>query len=81
MLVMPKRPKVVPIPTPERTNSDERRLIAHDAISRRYIFAIGPRRFAFDWTSRITRLPPDTGEQPAPVVLFPSQEKPGRTSK
>jgi hypothetical protein len=77
MSVMPKKPKVVPITTPEPKNSEERRLIAHDAITRRYIFAIGPRRFALDWTSRVTKLPPDTRGQSAPVVPFPNQKKLG----
>ena len=78
---MPKNTKVVLITTPEPTTSKERRLIAHDARTHRYIFTIGPRRFAIDWTSRVTKLSPGTGDQPAPVVPFPKQEKPGRTGK
>jgi hypothetical protein len=81
MSFMPKKPKVVPITTPERTNSDELQVIAHDAITRRYIFAIGQRRFAFDWTSRIIKLPPGTGDEPAPVVPFPKQKNPRGTAK
>jgi hypothetical protein len=71
---MPKKTKVLPITMPKPTNPEERYLIAHDAITRRYIFAIGPRRFAFDWTSRVTKLPPGT-DRPAPVVPFPNQKK------
>jgi hypothetical protein len=78
---MPKKTKVVPITTPEPTNPEERRVIGHDAITRRYIFAIGPRRFAFDWTSRVTKLSPGTEGQAGLVVPFPNQEKRGRTAK
>jgi hypothetical protein len=81
MSFMPKKSKVVPITTTEGTNSDERQEIAHDAITRRYVFAIGPRRFAFDWMSRVTKLSPGTGNKPASVVLFPKQKKQRRTAK
>jgi hypothetical protein len=80
MSFMQKKPKVVPI-TPERTNSDERQVVAQDAITRRYLFTIGPRRFAFDWTSRITKLSLGRGEEPASVVPFPKQKKLRRTAK
>lgn len=80
MSFMPKRPKVVSIATtPEPKNSDRNRVIARDAVTNRVVFAIGPRRFAFEFTTR--ELPPGTGDHPASVVPFPRQEKPSGTTK
>jgi hypothetical protein len=69
---MPKTPKVVPM-------IDNRpRLIASDEKSKRFILSIGGDRVAFDFTTRVTKLPPNTGDKPAEVLLFkkpPNQKK------
>jgi hypothetical protein len=59
---MPKTPKVVPI------NVAEHRLIATDQKTHRLIVGIGSQRFAIDYFTRITTLPPHTGDQPATVL-------------
>jgi hypothetical protein len=66
---MPKRPpkpveisKVVPL------TEEKRRVIASDQRSHRLIFAIGQKRYAFDFFTRITDLSPHTGDHPAPVL-------------
>jgi hypothetical protein len=69
---MPKKPKVVPI------TADEHRLIAMDQKSHRLIVGIGSQRFAIDFFTRITTLPPHTGDQPAPVL--PMKRKGGESS-
>jgi hypothetical protein len=68
-LPRPKRnPKVVPIDQPEPISPDRPRLIASDKVTKRVIIAIGGQRLAYDFTTRITRLPPATGDHPAPIV-------------
>jgi hypothetical protein len=59
---MPKTPKVVPV--------DEKRcrVVARDTKTRRIIVGIGSERFAIDFSSHITKLPPFTGDEPARVV-------------
>jgi hypothetical protein len=69
---MPKPPKVVPI------TADEHRLIATDQTSHRLIVGIGSQRFAIDFFTRITTLPPHTGDQPATVL--PKKNKGGKSS-
>jgi hypothetical protein len=59
---MPKPPKVVPI------QEQKYRLIARDAKSQRLIIGIGSERMAIDVFSRISKLPPETGDQPAAVL-------------
>ena len=59
---MPKPPKVVPI------QEQKYRLIAKDAKSQRLIIGIGSERMAIDVFSRISKLPPETGDQPAAVL-------------
>ena len=51
---MDKTPKVVPI------TENQKRIIAEDEGARatRLILGIGKRRIAFDFTSRVTELPP-----------------------
>ena len=66
---MRKSPKVVPI-TP-----DKYRLIASDETSHRVIFGIGKQRVAFDFFTRITELPPATGDHPAPVAVIKKGRK------
>ena len=60
---MPKTPKVVPI----QKESRKARLIARDLVGQRLIIGIGSQRLAFDFHTRITHLPPETGDRPAEV--------------
>ena len=69
---MPKTPKVVSIQ--EETN--KAKLIAKDSEGQRIIIGIGSQRMALDFHTRITHLPPETGNQPAEVVPM---TKPKRT--
>src|SRR5213080_707851 len=52
---MAKTPKVVPL------QEDDRRLIAADEKTKRFILGIGKQRIAFDFTTRVTNLPPAAG--------------------
>ena len=58
---MSDKPKVVPI------REDERKLIAEDPLTNRFILGIGKQRIAFDFTTKVTELAPGTGDQPAAV--------------
>jgi len=49
-----------------------------DEKSHRLIVAIGSQRFAIDYFTRITPLPPHTRDQPAPVL--PIKKKAGQRS-
>ena len=71
---MKKTPKVVPFP------SRENQIIASDDQSRRIIFRIGKRRMAFDFFTRVTELPPNTGDRPAPVLPMKKNRDQNRTS-
>jgi len=71
---MKKTPKVVSFPAPEN------RIIASDKHTRRIIVGIGKQRFAIDYFTRITDLPPATGDRPAPVVPMRKSRKQNRTS-
>ena len=59
---MPKPPKVVPI------QEKNYQLIAKDTKAKRIILGIGSERIAVDFISRISKLPPETGDQPAAVL-------------
>jgi hypothetical protein len=59
---MLKTPKVVPI------EEKKTRVVARDTNGRRIIVAIGSDRLAIDFHTRITKLPPFTGDQPAPIL-------------
>jgi len=72
VLDMSRTPKVVPL------QEDDRRLIASDEKTKRFILGIGKQRIAFDFTTRVTELPPATGDQPADVLLFEKKKKPRR---
>jgi hypothetical protein len=67
---MAKQPKVVPI------REDAGEIIAKDEKTSRFILNVGTDRVAFDFLTRITKLPPKTGDQPAAVL--PLVEKPKR---
>ena len=64
LCVMPKTPKVVSI----RKEIHKARLIASDTHSQRIILGIGNERIAYDFDTRITHLPPETGDRPAAIV-------------
>jgi hypothetical protein len=68
-VTMKKTPKVVLFPSPEN------RIIASDEQSRRVIVAIGRQRIALDFSTRITRLPPATGDHPASVLPMKKTRK------
>jgi len=70
---MPKPPKVVPIKEPKY------KLIARDPEARRLILGIGSERIAVDLFSRITKLPPATGDQPA--ELLPMKKNKGNRKR
>src|SRR5579864_743116 len=63
---MRKPTKVVPITSPD--TEEKPNVIARDVTTRRLIVAIGARRFAVDFFTRITNLPPHTGDQPARIL-------------
>ena len=66
---MPKPPKVVPI------REDKSSVIARDPKAQRLILGIGSERIAIDFLSRITKLPPLTGDQPAGVLPLNKSKK------
>ncbi len=74
---MPKKPKVVPI------TESNRKLVAECERSKRFILNVGTDRVAFDWSMRATKLPPKTGDQPAPVLPMKTDTKkrPERTDE
>ena len=73
---MPKKPpKQVEIPKVVPMTEEKRQVIATDQKSQRVIIGIGQQRIAFDLFRRVTRLPPHTGDQPAPVVTMKKKEK------
>jgi hypothetical protein len=61
-VTMPKKPKVVSV------DETRCRVLARDTKTRRIIVGMGSERFAIDFSSRITKLPPFTGDEPARVV-------------
>lgn len=65
---MPTKSKVVPI------SEDKPTLVAKDETSRRYILQIGSDRVAFDYTLRVTKLAPNTGD--ARAGCFRSRRRP-----
>jgi len=66
---MPKTPKVVPIQ--EHKSS----IIARDKKTQRIIVGIGSERMAIDFTTKLTKLPPNTGDEPAPVLAMKQDKK------
>jgi hypothetical protein len=68
---MPKTAKVVSI----QKEISKAKLIAHDPKGHRVIICIGSQRMALDFHSRITHLPPETGDQPAEVVPMKTDPK------
>jgi len=68
---MPKTPKVVSI----EKETNKAKLIAHDPEGHRIIIGIGSQRMAMDFHTSFTRLPPETGDQPAEIVPMPKTTK------
>jgi hypothetical protein len=73
---MPKTPpkpveisKIVPL------TQEKHRVIARDEKSQRVILTVGKQRVAFDFFTRITNLPPHTGDRPAPVLPMSRKHK------
>ena len=62
-------PKVVPI------QESKSSIIARDPKAQRVILGIGSERIAIDFTSHITKLPPHTGDEPAPVLAMKENKK------
>jgi hypothetical protein len=84
---MPRPPKVVSITNVVPSTEQKPKLIARDEETNRIIIGIGSQRMAFDFTTRITHLPPNTGDQPAAVLPLqarqadPHAQKPAGTAK
>jgi hypothetical protein len=73
---MPKKPpKQVEIPKVVPLTEEKRQVIASDQKSQRVIVGIGQQRIAFDLFTRVTRLPPHTGDRLAPVVTMRKKRK------
>jgi hypothetical protein len=72
--VMPRPPKVVPMTKVVSITQPTPKLIAEDEKTNRVIIAIGRQRLAFDMTTRITHLPPNTGDHPAAVLLLQARD-------
>jgi hypothetical protein len=60
--------KIIPFQFPKA------RFIRSDDQSRRVIVGIGRQRIALDFSTRITELPPATGNQPVPSLLLEEQQ-------
>jgi hypothetical protein len=63
-----RKSKVVPIDQQESISPSRPKVVATDDVTKRIIIGIGGQRLAYDFTTTITKLPPNTGDQPAPVV-------------
>ena len=61
---MSKTPRVVSI----QKETNKAKLIARDTRVQRVIIGIGNQRLAYDFHTRITHLPPETGDQPAAIL-------------
>lgn len=68
---MPKAPKVVSI----LKETKKAKLIARDTQVQRVIIGIGNQRIAYDFSTRITHLPPETGDQPAAILRMKKASK------
>jgi len=65
---MPDTPRVVSI-------REDAPLIAEDVKTRRFILGVGKQRIAFDFATKVTELPPETGDRPAPVVEMKKKKR------
>lgn len=61
--------KVVPF------SSTKPRFIVADERSNRTIFGIGSQRYALDFSTRITKLPPAMGDYPGPVLPIKKRQR------
>ena len=66
--------KIIPFQSPKA------QFIASDDPSQRVIVGIGRQRVALDFSTRITELPPATGDQPASVLPIGKAPKRNRPS-
>jgi hypothetical protein len=66
---VPKKPKVVSI------DQEKSVLSAEHEETTRVIACIGGQRFAFDFLTRVTRLPPSTGNRPGHVLRIKSRRR------
>jgi hypothetical protein len=73
---MPKKtPKPVELSKVVPLTEEKRRVVATDQKSQRILIGIGTQRIAFDLFTRITHLPPHTGDRPAPVIPMSKNPK------
>ena len=72
---MPKNSKVVPLTEPRKNQEEKPKVIASDQEGKRIIVGIGSQRLALDFYSKVTRLPPNTGDEPAPVISLTKKPK------
>jgi len=70
--------KVACIDSAVQPDTTKPRLIADDAQTQRVILGIGSERFAVDITTRMRKLPPGTGDAPAPVLPLKKEPKGGK---
>jgi hypothetical protein len=66
-------PKVVPI------QEHKISIIARDKKTQRIIVGIGSERMAIDFTTTLTKLPPNTGDELAPVLATKQNKKKPRS--
>ena len=72
---MPKNSKVVPLTEPRKNQEEKPKVVASDQEGKRIIVGIGSQRLALDFFSKVTRLPPNTGDEPAPVISLSKKPK------
>lgn len=73
---------VFPMDRNEQPGAPRPRVIAHDTKTQRVIIGIGGQRLAFDFTTRVTKLKPGTGDAPAPVSILKRRKgEPGPVKK
>ena len=72
---MPKNSKVVPLTEPRKNQEEKPKVVASDQEGKRIIVGIGSQRLALDFFSKVTRLPPNTGDEPAPVISLTKKPK------
>lgn len=65
---LPQQPKPKVVGINDAAPTTPGAVIASDDETRRYVFAIGRHRIAYDVTTRITRVSPEIGNRPAPVL-------------
>ena len=74
---MSKTTKVVSI----QKETSKAKLIAKDTKAHRVIIGMGRQRIAYDFYTRITHLPPDTGDQPTAILPMIKTSKDNQESR